>query len=583
MAVATGLALVAATPGPAQESGAPTVTPSVQVTDDVTPGRVHTEPQVLVHPEDPGTVVIVEAEFVSSTCQVHVSRDGGRTWALASGRPTPPQYRACSRPTFGPFEAAGFGVDGTLYVAGAGSETSGGRGPTDAFLARSTDLGESWDFTIIDRSSEEEFTAGDGSSLTALQRYEYIRMAVHPSDPNRVYVGWRYRDAQGEAPPRSLVAVSTDRGRSFAEPADIMAATFSRDEVQGSDVPALAVAEDGTIYAFTKERPPSAPPPPPGAPSPPEPQRPSAPPVPANTCQTSAAFTTTTAAPEATEAAPQTTTTARPGPGQPGAGARLLMARSTDDGATWEASVVDDSGLACVPCLTTPEAEVDPTTGDLYVVFEQSGSPPPNARDDRDIWFLRSSDGGETWSERLRVNDDEGGHDQMFPGISIAPNGRIDLAWHDFRTDALYNPEGTGRTDRSEVTCWDVFFTYSTDGGRTWASNLRVSDRSMNQYEGYAFHPLQDLRGPMGVASTDRATLVAWADSRNGRVDLPTEDAYAATVAFGPGEETEPAVKATSLGLGVAVGLVGAGLLLVAFVRLRPASRRSGEATTASS
>jgi hypothetical protein len=335
----------------------------------------------------------------------------------------------------------------------------------------------------------------------------------------------------------------------------------------------MAVDKEGTIYAFTKERPPL------GAGGPAQGELP-LPPGPANTCKAASAN------PAAPAWVPTPPTTAPPVAGKAGAGARLLMSKSTDDGKTWHASVVDTTGIVCVPCLTTPEAAVDPATGAVYVVFEQSDAGPPGPRDDRNIFFLKSTDGGKTWGKRQQLNDDapspqhQPGYDQMFPGISVAPNGRIDVAWWDFRTDGLYNPAGNGNTTRRDETCFDVFYTSSTDGGKTWAKNSRMSDRTMNQNEGFAMNLAYDLRGPVGVASTNEAAYVAWSDSRNGRVDLPQEDAYMSSILYDEpraGGTSPGGVKAGSLVLGVAIGaLVAAGLFLAVGRRGRTRAAPSG-------
>ena len=184
---------------------------------------------------------------------------------------------------------------------------------------------------------------------------------------------------------------------------------------------------------------------------------------------------------------------------------------------------------------------------------------------------MASSDGGKTFTKRVQLNDDvdpqrNPHYNQLFPGISVAPGGRIDVAWHDFRTDALFNPAGRGYSDLGGETCWDAFYTFSSDGGRTWSRrNLRVSDRSMNKSEGYVLNPGYDVRAAMAVASTDEAAYIAWPDSRAGRPEVPNDDTYFASVSHIAAEgRSRSAVKWSSVGLGLALGLVVAGLVAVA-------------------
>jgi len=547
-------------PATAQPAAGPIVTPNIQITQDLTPGRIHTEPQMLVDPNNPNILVMPEVEFNTSSCEVYVSRDAGRTWAKSASNALPPGYKACVRPNFGSFFAAKFGMDGTLYLAGTAGLNASSGGPNDPFVARSNDLGRTWQYSIVKKSEERDFAKPDGTKARDFERFGYVRLAVSPTDPQRVYVGFRRQGAflpVAQVSERTVVAVSTDGGATFGPLTDVMESSFPLTDVKGSDQPGLAVDKNGTIYAFTKERPPLA-----TTPGPAQGQLPT-PPGPANACRPASSN------PAAPAWVPTPVPATAPTAGQPGAGARLLMSKSTDDGRTWKAKVVDGSGVVCGGCLTTPEAAVDARTGDLYVVFEQSDTGPPNPRDDRNILFLRSTDGGNTWSKRLQLNDDSDprrnpNYDQSFPGISIAPNGRIDIAWWDFRTDALYNPGGNGNTTRRDETCFDIYYTSSSDGGVTWAKNSRISDRSMNQNEGYAMNLAYDLRGPIGVASTNDEAYVAWSDSRNGTVELPTEDAYFAKVihvdAAAKGPKGEPAVKWSSVLLGLAAGLVLAGL-----------------------
>jgi len=571
------------------QEGRPVVLPSIQVNGDIVPNRSHYGQQLLVDPRDDRTLVIVDNDLASSAgaCPVFVSRDAGRTWATQTSQPKAPGYGSCTRPTFGPSLDADFGHDGTLYVLAAGSENASGQGTTDVYLARSSDLGETWQFTIIVKGTDQiEFTKPDGSKARDTVRYNRLRMAVHPTDPKRVYAGIMSSPANlstSEHPLRAHVAVSSDGGRTFGPLVDIFK-DVAPDQIFGADVPSLAVDADGAVYAFTKERPPAPPttPTPPPTPIPPD---------------TPAASTTTTVAPASGAGCPPQP--ARTGPltppttqrppatppvlGKAGAGDRLLFAKSTDAGRTWDARPINDEVAICRFCLTTPEAAVDPDNGNVYVVFEASLTPPPTPRDDRNIYFMASTDGGRTFSGKTQLNDDvdpnrKPNYNQLFPGISVAPNGRVDVAWYDFRTDGVFNPDGRGFSNLSGEVCWDAFYTFSTDGGATWApDNIRVSDRSMNRDEGISLNPKYDARGPFAVASTDRAAHFAWGDSRAGRPVVPLQDVYFTSVLHEPPGEEADGVDASSLGLGTGVGLLLGGVALLGLSRWRGRGSRASD------
>src|SRR5437773_1189487 len=128
----------------------------------------------------------------------------------------------------------------------------------------------------------------------------------------------------------------------------------------------------------------------------------------------------------------------------------------------------------------------------------------PPGRSRTDVMFVRSTDGGQTFSAPRRINDDPVNPNKWhwFGTLSVAPNGRIDSVWYDTRNAA-------NNTDSQ------LFYSWSTDGGVTWAPNVAVSN-SFNPFEGY---PNQDKIG-------DYITIVS--DNGGGNV------AYSATFNFNP-------------------------------------------------
>jgi hypothetical protein len=118
--------------------------------------------------------------------------------------------------------------------------------------------------------------------------------------------------------------------------------------------------------------------------------------------------------------------------------------------------------------------------------------------------FVRSTDGGLTFSAPLKINDDLFNPNKWhwFGTFSVAPSGRLDAVWYDTR-NALNNTDS------------QLFYSYSTDAGVTWSANKAVSN-SFNPLEGY---PNQNKIG-------DYITIVS--DNSGGNV------AYTATFNFNP-------------------------------------------------
>jgi hypothetical protein len=156
----------------------------------------------------------------------------------------------------------------------------------------------------------------------------------------------------------------------------------------------------------------------------------------------------------------------------PSSGARIAKSSDAQDPAaipTFESNSVDLGGelrFGGVPnpggLLGQPVVAIDHSQsekrGNVYVL---SSVDPPGS-DPLDVMFIRSVDGGASWSEPIRINDDETETWQWFGTMSVAPNGRIDAIWNDTRHDPM--------TQFSEV-----YYAWSLDAGVTWSTNEAVT------------------------------------------------------------------------------------------------------------
>src|SRR5947207_6782706 len=124
--------------------------------------------------------------------------------------------------------------------------------------------------------------------------------------------------------------------------------------------------------------------------------------------------------------------------------------------------------------------------GQLFLAIDRSGGPTnnniymlasvrPPGGNGTDVMFARSTNGGVSFSAPQRINDDPVNPSKWhwFGTVSVAPNGRLDAVWYDTRNAA-------NNTDSQ------LFYSYSTDGGVTWAPNVARSEEHTSELQSHS-------------------------------------------------------------------------------------------------
>jgi len=169
-------------------------------------------------------------------------------------------------------------------------------------------------------------------------------------------------------------------------------------------------------------------------------------------------------------------------------------------------------------------------SGDSTVYVLSSVDPP--GTDPLDVYFIRSTDRGMTWSSPVRVNDDPGTSAwQWFGTMSVAPNGRIDVIWLDTRDD-----QGTYLSS--------LYYSFSEDNGQTWSQNERLSPA----FDPHVGWPQQNKMGDyFDMISDDDGASIAWAGTFNGEEDVYYGRITHMPVAINDGEDDNWILKTFSL------------------------------------
>jgi len=170
-------------------------------------------------------------------------------------------------------------------------------------------------------------------------------------------------------------------------------------------------------------------------------------------------------------------------------GFNIAAIRSEDNGATWSKReiiisdfrrgiVVDpDDGRAHRTGDINPEAVADPTSGAVYVVWQDNRFGPRSS-----IAFSQSLDGGHTWSSPIRVNKtplpdpgEPAGNEQAFtPMVQVLNDGTVAVSYYDFRNNTA-DGGATTPTDAFVVHCHA-----NCSNPASWGDETQVTDASFD-------------------------------------------------------------------------------------------------------
>lgn len=349
-------------------------TPVNESAGDLADIDAHNSPVVARNPVDGANVVAANrVDLQDFSCAVHVSHDGGGSWAGHRSLPVPEGGGDhCYAPDIA------FGPDGRLYVAYV---TLAGRSntPKAVWLATSDDGGDSF---------SEPSRIGDELSFQ-------VRLRADPEEPGRLFLTWLDAADTGtlsfpEPGQPILSAVSGDGGESWSEPVQVN--PDGRERVVAPSpavgpegdwhVAYLDVGDDRLDYHGAHE----------GRGGPPY----------------QGSWELVMA--------------------RSGDGGRTWSETTVDE------VVPTERFLVFLPPF--PAVAVDPHGEGVYAAFT-GGRAADDPQAGADVFLWASPGSGDDWGDAVRVNDTARGDGtrQYLPQIDVASTGRVDVVYYDRRED----------------------------------------------------------------------------------------------------------------------------------------------------
>jgi hypothetical protein len=191
---------------------------------------------------------------------------------------------------------------------------------------------------------------------------------------------------------------------------------------------------------------------------------------------------------------------------------KIFLDRSFDGGKTWLSNDIviaeqpggwtmnipglsRSNGMPVLVCDNTKKGRL---TGALYIVWADQR----NGEDDTDIWFMRSMNFGDNWTNPIRINNDGRGKQQFLPWVTVDPStGHLYIVYYD-------------RRDYDDLQT-DVYVAYSTDGGLNF-KNVKISEKSFVPDAEVFFGDYNNISASNGIITP------IWTRMENGRTSVWT-------------------------------------------------------------
>jgi hypothetical protein len=199
--------------------------------------------------------------------------------------------------------------------------------------------------------------------------------------------------------------------------------------------------------------------------------------------------------------------------------------RSTDGGVTWTSTTMGSTftipgSSGCgggyfpiVPPIWRQTGYGQPAVGPngtVHYVYAAHGA----GSDEADIYYVRSTNNGSTWSTPIRLNTDSSGKAQWMPSLRVTPSGGVEASWYD-------------RRNTTNGTNYQRFARVSTDNGATWGADESLSSVMIPQ----PTQPDPAIQACFAgdynyTTANDFSGFDTWTDGRVSNFATPTEKVF---------------------------------------------------------